>query len=435
MPFTLLSILLGLAAAAAGYAVGVARSRSAVIAATAAARQEGVAARAEAAEARQTAAAAQAEAAAATARLAAERQHAAEAAEAQAQALRTEFRAVAADLARTEGQTLRTEHLRSLESLLSPLGRDIATFREQFIKGHADMGRHIKDLVEQTSAMGREAEDLARALRGNTKLQGNWGEAVLGNLLDAAGLTAGRDYTIQARTHDDEGRNLIPDVVVHLPGSRSVIIDSKVSLTAFTDYVAADGDAETQARLLKEHVASVRRHITELSRKSYDKVVKDSIGYVLMFIPGEAAYVAAVSAAPELATEAYARRVILINPTNLLMALQLTYNLWQSELQSRSVSEIYASAERLYKKFCGFAKNFSQIGQGIGQLSAAYERAEKQLTTGRGNIVSQLEGWKKKGLTPATDIPAALKREDGAADGDEGETEAGDPQQNAPEPA
>ncbi len=360
---------------------------------------------------------ARAEAAAAVAALESERRHSAQAAEKQAQALRTEFRAMASDLAEREGRALRTEHLHSLDALLAPLGKDIAHFREQFLKGHADLDRHIRDLVEQTSAVGREAEELTRALRGNTKLQGNWGEAVLSNLLDAAGLTEGRDYTVQQRTKDEEGRDLIPDVIVHLPGGRAVVVDSKVSLNAYTDFVTAQNETTeesiiAQREALQAHVASVRRHIKELSAKNYNKAVKGSIGYVLMFIPGEAAYVAAVSAEPSLATEAYSRRVILINPTNLLMALQLAHNLWQSELQSRSVSEIYASAERLYKKFSLFAKNFVQIGTSIRQLSATYESAEKQLATGRGNIVSQLEGWKKKGLTPTTDIPQALKEEE-----------------------
>lgn len=130
-----------------------------------------------------------------------------------------------------------------------------------------------------------------------------------------------------------------------------------------------------------------------------------------MFIPGEAAYVAAVTAAPTLPTEAYAQHVILINPTNLLMALQLAYNLWQSELQSRSVSEIYASAEKLYKKFSTFAQNFVKIGNSIDQLHRTYDEAQRQLSTGRGNIVSQLEGWKKKGLTPSSSIPDELTAE------------------------
>ena len=199
--------------------------------------------------------------------------------------------------------------------------------------------------------------------------------------------------------------------MVHLPQSRNVIIDSKVSLKAFTEYVAAD-DALEQDRLMKEHLRSVRQHIKELADKNYSKLVKDSIGYVLMFIPGEAAYVAAVTADPTLPTEAYKQHVILINPTNLLMALQLAYNLWQSELQSRSVNEIYTSAEKLYKKFSTFAQNFVKIGNSIDQLHRTYDDAQRQLTTGRGNIISQLEGWRKKGLTPSTSLPDELTGEE-----------------------
>ena len=352
----------------------------------------------------------QREAIAAKAQLKAEQQHADENMRRQAQALRVEFKAMSVEMMRTQGDALREQHLHSLESLLKPLGHDIESFRSQFVKGHASLDGYIKALVEQTQSLGREAEDLAKALKGNTKLQGNWGEAVLANLLSASGLTEGRDYTLQSHVNDGRGSVAIPDVVVHLPENRNVIIDSKVSLKAFTDYVAAD-DALEQDRLLKEHVRSVRAHIKELGAKNYDRLVPDSIGYVLMFIPGEAAYVAAVTAAPTLPTEAYAQHVILINPTNLLMALQLAYNLWQSELQSRSVSEIYASAEKLYKKFSTFAQNFVKIGNSIDQLHRTYDEAQRQLSTGRGNIVSQLEGWKKKGLTPSSSIPDELTAE------------------------
>ena len=352
----------------------------------------------------------QREAIAAKAQLKAEQQHADENMRRQAQALRAEFKAMSVEMMRTQGDALREQHLHSLESLLKPLGHDIESFRSQFVKGHASLDGYIKALVEQTQSLAREAEDLANAMKGKTKLQGNWGEAVLANLLSASGLTEGRDYTLQSHVNDGRGSVAIPDVVVHLPENRNVIIDSKVSLKAFTDYVAAD-DALEQDRLLKEHVRSVRAHIKELGAKNYDRLVPDSIGYVLMFIPGEAAYVAAVTAAPTLPTEAYAQHVILINPTNLLMALQLAYNLWQSELQSRSVSEIYASAEKLYKKFSTFAQNFVKIGNSIDQLHRTYDEAQRQLSTGRGNIVSQLEGWKKKGLTPSSSIPDELTAE------------------------
>lgn len=354
----------------------------------------------------------QREAISAKARLQAEQQHAEDNMKRQAQALRAEFKAISVEMMRTQGDALRQQHLNSLEQLLKPLGHDIEDFRTQFVKGHASLDGYIKALVEQTTSLGEEADALAKALKGNTKLQGNWGEAVLSNLLSASGLTEGRDYTLQEHHADGRGSVAIPDVVVHLPQNRNLIIDSKVSLKAFTEYVATD-DALEQDRLLKEHVRSVRQHIKELSVKNYNKIVPDSIGYVLMFIPGEAAYVAAVTADPTLPTEAYAQHVIIINPTNLLMALQLAYNLWQSELQSRSVNEIYTSAEKLYKKFSTFAQNFVKIGNSIDQLQRTYGDAQRQLSTGRGNIVSQLEGWKKKGLNPSASLPDELTQDSG----------------------
>ena len=382
----ILLVVVGIAAVA-GYAIGALRTRIALNAEVAKAREE---------------------AATASARLNAERTHSAEALKVQADALRAEFQAMASQLARVEGKALREEHLERLNDLLAPLGKNIESFRTQFVSGHAAMDRYIKDLVEQTTAVGHEAGQLAKALKANSKMQGNWGEAILNNLLEASGLTEGRDFIVQEHTRDEEGRSLIPDVVVNLPGERAVVVDSKVSLTAFADYAVCDDEEERQ-RLMREHLLSLRRHVKELSVKNYDKVVKNSIGYVLMFVPNEAAYIAAMNADPKLATEAYAQRIIILNPTNLLMALQLAYNLWQSELQSRSVYEIYNSAEKLYKKFVGFAQNFAQIGKGIRQLSDVYDKAEKQLATGRGNIVDQLEGWKKKGLTPSSEIPEALR--------------------------
>lgn len=351
---------------------------------------------------------AKAEATAATTRLQTEQTYSAQALKTQAEALRAEFQSMATQLARIEGKALHDEHIARLSDLLAPLGKNIESFRNQFISGHAAMDKYIKELVTQTTAVGHEAEQLAKALKANTKIQGNWGETILYNLLEASGLTEGRDFVVQEHTRDEEGNTLIPDVVIKLPSERAIIIDSKVSLNAFADYATTDEEGERQ-RFLNDHLRSIRRHIKELSAKNYDKVVENSIGYVLMFIPNEAAYIAAVNADHKLGTDAYAQRIILVNPTNLLMALQLAYNLWQSELQSRSVSEIYEAAEKLYKKFCSFAENYVKIGDSIKQLSDNYEKAEKQLCTGRGNIVSQLEGWKKKGLNPSKDIPEALR--------------------------
>lgn len=346
--------------------------------------------------------------------LAAERRATTEAAERleaehqrEVEALRTEFRNIAHESLRQQSEDLRLRHAAQLDDLLHPLGEDIEKFRTQFLQNNAAMERYVEELIRQTTQVGREADALARALKGQNKLQGNWGEAVLKNILEASGLTEGRDFTIQDARTDERGRRFIPDVVVHLPDNRHLVIDSKVSLTAYTDACAAD-DAAERDNLLREHVQSVRRHIRELSLKDYGRIVKGSIGYVLMFIPNEAAYMAALTTEPKLSAEAYAQRIILLNPTNLLMALQLAYNLWQSEMQSRSVNEIYLSAEKLYKKFTLFANNFVQIGRSLRQLQDTYDRADKQLHTGRGNIVSQLEGWRTKGLNPAAQMPAEL---------------------------
>lgn len=353
---------------------------------------------------------ARAEAVAATARLEAERTHLAGEQQRAADALRVEFRAMAHDLAQTESGQLRRLHREQLEGLLAPLGEDIDRFRRQYAAGTAATEQHIKDLMEQTAAVSREAAELAHALRSQSKLQGDWGEVVLSNLLEASGLTPGRDFVVQARSRDAEGRELIPDVVVHLPGGRAVVVDSKVSLTAFTAYAASE-DADERRTQLRAHIDSVRRHVSELSAKQYDKRVEGAIGYVLMFIPSEAAYIAAVENDRLLATDAYRGHVILLNPTNLLMALQLAYNLWQAELQSQSVREIYESAEKLYNKFVGFARNFTKVGEGIRRLETTYDEAFRQLATGNGNIVRQLEGWKKKGFNPSAKIPEELLAE------------------------
>lgn len=321
--------------------------------------------------------------------------------------LKAELQNLAQEVAQAQSNALRASNKEQLGALLDPLGKELSRFKESLTAGHASLDVHIRHLMERTLEIGREANELTRALKTDSKKQGNWGEAVLANLLEASGLREGHDFEIQATETDEQGRRLIPDVVVRFPGNRRVVIDSKVSLTAHTHYIAATDEAE-RSRYLKEHLLSVRKHIKELSEKSYDRVVPGAIGYVLMFIPNEAGYITALQADPQLATDAYARRVILLNPTNLLTTLQLAYNLWQSERQSQSVEEIYRSADKLYTKFVTFARTFDGIGTNIRQLSDAYERAEKQLCTGRGNIVRQLENWRQKGMNSSSQMPEHL---------------------------
>ena len=321
--------------------------------------------------------------------------------------LRAEFRAMTEEFSSRQSDALRATNREQIDTLLSPLGKDIKDFKERFTQGQTLMSRSVEELLKQTLGLEKEASDLARALRADPKKQGNWGETVLKNILETSGLHEGTDFTLQERETDEGGRTLIPDVVVHLPGKRNIIVDSKVSLTAFTDYMTTDDESE-RAGLLKEHLGSVRRHIKELSDKDYSSVVPNAIGYVLMFIPNEASYITAVENDARLVTEAYARHIILINPTNLLMALQLANNLWLSEKQAQNVQSIYADAEKLYKKFTLFAKNFTDIGEQIERLGITYGKAEKQLSTGNANVIRQLEGWKEKGLRTNASIPSKL---------------------------
>ncbi len=318
--------------------------------------------------------------------------------------LRRELRTMTAELAQRQGAELRAQHAEGLTAMLNPLKESISQFKDQFVRTTSATETHIKQLSEQSHALGREAEALAKALRGNTKLQGNWGEQILERLLEASGLTRGRDYEVQVQETNEEGGRIIPDVVVHLPEGRDIVIDSKVSLTAFSGLTLTDDPTE-MARLRKEHLRSVFAHVKELSEKSYHRLLPNAVGYVLMFIPHEAAYLTALEEDPELLTKAYRQEVIIINPSNLFMALQLAYNLWQAERQNQSVADIYASAERLHRKFASFADNFVRIGTSINRLQTAYEEAQKQLTSGKGNILHQLKSWETKGFKPTRELP------------------------------
>ncbi len=343
--------------------------------------------------------------------LEAERQHARREEERRTAALRTEFSAMAADALKKESEHLRTEHLHRLDGLLRPLGEHISAFQKQYLQGNAEMDKYIRLLATETQRMGRETAELTKALRGDSKRQGDWGEAILERLLEISGLVRGREYFVQEQVCDEDGKPLRPDVIVRFPAERAVVIDSKVSLKDYTDYINADNTLAAEESL-RRHVASVRKHVKELSVKDYTAKVKDSIGYVLMFIPHEAAYVAAVSADSELITWAYGQRVIVLNPTNLLMALQLAFNLWQSELRNKRVEEIYNSAAKVYDKFVSFAANFEKIGLATQRLQNTYDEALRQLSTGRGNIVGQLQKWKEDGLRTKSPLPPFLTKEE-----------------------
>ena len=263
----------------------------------------------------------------------------------------------------------------------------------------------VTSLKEQTSKIGSDAANLTKALKGDSKMQGDWGEMVLETILENSGLRKDEEFFIQENTKDENGKNFRPDVIVRFPEGRSVVIDSKVSLTAYTDALAAETDEERE-RLMKSHALSVRKHIDELAEKDYSKLVDDAIGFVLMFIPNETSYIAAMKQQPDLSRYAYQKKIIIISPSNLLMALQLAYNLWQYDRQNKNVEKIVKTAADLYDKVATFEDTFTGIGDLITRLSGTYDKAKKQLYDGTGNVMRRVESLKNLGVTPKKQIKA-----------------------------
>lgn len=321
-------------------------------------------------------------------------------------ALTEQFKVLAAETLAQRSKELKTANGEQMAAILAPLreqleglGKAVTETRKDGAANKAALESTIREMMHQTQQIGRDAVNLTNALKGNSKTQGDWGEMILEKMLENSGLERDRHYFIQESVRDAEGRLYRPDVVVRFPRERSVVIDSKVSLNAYAAYVAAEDEAERQSRLAA-HVLSVRKHIEELAAKDYGKLVKEAVGYVLMFMPNEAAYAAALQACPNLPYEAYRQKVLLVSPTNLLMALQLADSLWKNEKQAQNVEAIYARAAQLYEKFQGFQADFLAVGDKLRTAFAAYEEAHSKLSAGKGNFVRQVEMLRDLGVTP-----------------------------------
>ncbi|MDR1408028.1 MAG: DNA recombination protein RmuC [Tannerella sp.] len=301
----------------------------------------------------------------------------------------------------------------NIEAILKPLGEHIDSFRKKVeetydkeSKQRFSLEQKVKELVEQTNKVSSEANNLAAALKGQAKKQGNWGEMILESILQQSGLVKNREYFLQQTLKDDDGRNLRPDVLVKLPDNRVIIIDSKVSLTAYDRYTAAETPDE-QSVHLKEHLRSIRAHIDELQGKNYDNLA-ESLDFTMMFIPVEPAYLTAIQSEPDLWSHAYDRRILLISPTNLIACLKLMADLWKREMQSRNAQEIVKRGELMYEKFVSFVSTLEDVGRHIGRTQQAYENAVLQLNAGSGNLVGQAVKLKNLGLKSAKEIPVAM---------------------------
>lgn len=302
-----------------------------------------------------------------------------------------------------------------ITQLIAPLKEQIESFKrqvsDQYVKEgqeRASLKTEILSLKELNKQITEEAAALTNALKGDNKQQGNWGELVLERILSESGLRNGHEYETQKSLKNDHGKRYQPDVVVHLPNDKDIVIDSKVSLIAHERYVNAKNDDDRQ-RAIKEHVNSISGHIKGLSKKDYqDLTGVRTLDYVLMFIPIESAFISAIEHAPDLIKKALDNQIMLVSPTNLLVALRTINNIWQYEYQNQNANKIAEQARKMYDKFHGFISDMEKIGRNVDATAKAYEAAMGKLSTGRGNLVRQAEQFKKLGVSPTKSIDIGL---------------------------
>ena len=306
------------------------------------------------------------------------------------------FSILANDILEQKSASMNRTAAAQFEALLKPLGEHLGEFRRRIDeegKQRFALQSEVRRLAELNASIGRQAESLATALRGNSKAQGDWGEMILETLLEQSGLVRGRHFTVQTVIKDETGANLRPDVVLNLPDGKQVVVDSKVSLTAYVNYVEHEDEAA-----LALHVGSIKSHIAELGAKRYDRLLGSSPDFVVLFVPTEAALLTALQAAPELWEEAYKKGVMLSSPSSLFGILRIVDDLWRRDLQSRSALEIAKAGGDLYDKFVGFTETMAEVGRAIQKSDEAYGKAMKQLTEGTGNLVVRAEKLRALGV-------------------------------------
>lgn len=338
------------------------------------------------------------------------------------------------------------QNRQSLHGLLTPLREQLDGFRRQVQDsfGKEAQERHtlaheIRNLQQLNAQMTQEAVNLTKALKGDNKTQGNWGEVVLTRVLEASGLREGHEYQTQVSIETDTRARMQPDVIVRLPQGKDVVIDAKMTLVAYERYFNADDDYTREAAL-QEHIASVRNHIRLLGRKDYQQLPGlRSLDYVLMFIPVEPAFLLALDRQPELITEALKNNIMLVSPTTLLVALRTIANLWRYEHQSRNAQQIADRASRLYDKMRLFVDDMSAIGQGLDKAQDNYRQAMKKLASGRGNLLAQAESFRGLGVEVKREInpdlvEQATEQEENFAlnDSPSNESDAGVPASDEP---
>ena len=328
---------------------------------------------------------------------------------------RIEFKNLANEILEEKSQKFTHQNRVNLDEILKPLGEKIKDFEKKVedtydkeSKLRFSLKEEIKRLEELNQQVSKDTVNLTKALKGDSKMQGNWGEVVLESILEKSGLVKDREYFIQSSFTSDDGKRMQPDVIITYPGKRNVVIDSKVSLTAYERYTSEDNE-DKREKAYKEHIISLKSHINELSLKNYQDLYQlNSLDFVMMFLPLEPAYLLAVQRDPELWNFAYDKRILLISPTNLIAALKMVESLWRQEYQGQNVKEIARQSGDLYDKFVGLVEDLIDVGNKLKATQKSYEGSMNKLHSGKGNLLNRDEKIKKLGAKTSKIMPDKL---------------------------
>ena len=326
-----------------------------------------------------------------------------------------QFKAAAHEIVEERTKEFDAKSKKSIGELLKPFEKQLGDFQKHMTEAekHASKERitlqeQVKMLNETNSQMSEEARNLTRALKGDNKSQGNWGEMVLGRVLELSGLVAGREYETEVSETTEDGSRKRPDVIIHMPDNRQVVVDAKVSLKHYEQYCEAD-DTEAQEAAMKLHLASIKAHVKGLSAKNYHDLSSiTTIDYVLMFIPIEASFTEAMRVDRSIYDDAISKKVLIVTPSTLLAVLRTIETMWRNERQTRNAVEIARKAGALYDKFVGFSETLLKVGGKIGDAQLAYDKAFSQLTTGRGNLVNRVKDLEALGAKTSKQIAQSL---------------------------
>ncbi|MBR9854179.1 MAG: DNA recombination protein RmuC [Algicola sp.] len=302
----------------------------------------------------------------------------------------------------------------NIENILTPLNKKIKEFEEKVEKSqkesisiNSSLKQQLESLQQQNLKITQEAENLTKALKGDSKMQGNWGELVLERVLEKSGLEKDREYSVQQSFKREDGTRVMPDVIIHLPDGKKMVVDSKVSLTDYERYTNAE--EEDRPKFLKDHINSLRRHVEQLSSKKYEDLYEmESPDFVLMFVPIEPAFAIAVNEDNSLYNKAFEQNIVIVTPSTLLATLRTIDSMWSNEKQQRNAIEIARQAGALYDKFEGFVSDLTKVGKKMDEAKTEYRGAMNKLVEGRGNIVTTIEKLKKMGAKAKKSLPEPI---------------------------